>query len=203
MEIWEWVGISADDMSELPISLSGICGRSVHLHTIYDAEPRGPSRRQEGNMASQQTAPQLPLAKYASNLAFLTFLLTSTTVFLPRSSKSGLAQRSSADRPEHPFLTPLTADPLRTMVLEVGGVGVVMAWWGTRMRGWWFPRLKRDGTKEPAEGLVQVATVRHAHYQVAYLTDRLQRMGRATVVTLLVSLFVAPLLFALGAQLDE
>ncbi|ORX40910.1 hypothetical protein BD324DRAFT_647814 [Kockovaella imperatae] len=131
---------------------------------------------------------ELPLAKYASNVVFLSFLLGSTTLFLPRTSVStGMVQRSSADRPEHPFLMPLTLDPLRTMLWQTGGTMVVMAWWGTRLRAWWFPRAKKDGVREKGETMGQVTV----------------RMGRSLVMTILVSLLIMPLLMALGAPLDE
>ena len=102
--------------------------------------------------------PSLPLRDYFSSIAFLTFLLSSCILFLPRSTsfftKTALSQRSSADRPEHPFLTPLTSDPLMTMFWDVIGTTVVMCWWGTKFRGWWYPiRRELEGVvgKEEAE----------------------------------------------------
>ena len=89
--------------------------------------------------------PRLPLADYLSTTSFLAFLLISNILFLPRSSSYLFqhapppAQKSSADRPEHPFLTPLTSSPLGTMVWWIIGDGIVMAWWGTRLRGYWYP----------------------------------------------------------------
>ncbi|KAJ9121069.1 hypothetical protein QFC24_005050 [Naganishia onofrii] len=44
----------------------------------------------------------------------------------------------SADRPEHPFLTPLTANINVTLLWTIAGVVVSMVWWGTHLRRWWM-----------------------------------------------------------------
>ncbi|WVR08696.1 hypothetical protein IAU60_005754 [Kwoniella sp. DSM 27419] len=67
----------------------------------------------------------LPLHEYFSLHAYLSTLLVSVFIFLPRSTlwfiEEG-SQRSSADRPEHPFLTPITSRPLTTMTWDVLGM---------------------------------------------------------------------------------
>lgn len=89
----------------------------------------------------------LPLKDYFASLGYLALLLGSCITILPRStdyfySTAGIerpapAQVSSADRPEHPFLTPITAQPAATAAWCVGGVAVTMAWWGMKMARWW------------------------------------------------------------------
>ena len=86
---------------------------------------------------------KLPLKEYFSRLSYLSCLLTGSFIFLPRPSSwlinatANSAQRSSTDRPEHPFLTPLTADPLATMLWDVLGTLIIMIWWGHHLRSWW------------------------------------------------------------------
>jgi hypothetical protein len=87
----------------------------------------------------------LPLKEYFSLLPYLSLLLIANFVVLPRSASwlgSNTSQRVSQDRPEHPFLTPITSDPLLTMACEVAGTAFVIAWWSTRIRRWWFPPVR-------------------------------------------------------------
>lgn len=84
----------------------------------------------------------LPLPAYLARLSYLTFLLTTSSLFLPRSSSviksaSTSTQLSSADRPEHPFLTPLTANPPLTMKWTILGNIIIMIWWGGQLSTWW------------------------------------------------------------------
>lgn len=83
----------------------------------------------------------LPLKDYFSTLAYLTFLLSTTVALLPRSTKyfypgAVAAQTISADRPEHPFLTPITANPTASAAWIAAGTGVTVAWLGNRYRRW-------------------------------------------------------------------
>ncbi|GMK59358.1 hypothetical protein CspeluHIS016_0703730 [Cutaneotrichosporon spelunceum] len=96
-------------------------------------------------------APKIPLApagtfalhNYFSALAYLALLLGSCITVLPRSSDyfatGGKRQRqsSSADRPEHPWLTPITASPASTAAWCAAGVAITMTWWGAKMARWW------------------------------------------------------------------
>ena len=100
--------------------------------------------------------PRLPLADYLSTTSFLAFLLTTNIAFLPRSNSyfqhvAPLAQRSSADRPEHPFLTPLTSNPLGTILWWLLGDGIVMSWWGTTLRRWWYPLSRPSKGQDRSE----------------------------------------------------
>lgn len=83
----------------------------------------------------------LPLKDYFSTLAYLSFLLSTTVALLPRSTKyfypgAVTAQTTSADRPEHPFLTPITANPAASAAWIAAGTGVTVAWLGNRFRRW-------------------------------------------------------------------
>lgn len=91
----------------------------------------------EGVMLKQT----LPLKDYFSTLAYLSFLLSTTVALLPRSTKyfypgAVAAQTTSADRPEHPFLTPITANPTASAAWIAAGTGVTVAWLGNRYRRW-------------------------------------------------------------------
>lgn len=96
--------------------------------------------------------PTFPLATYLSTHLLLSALLLFSFAFLPRSdafwrapiadagSENGAGhprQTVSADRPEHPFLTPITSDPFKSLVFQVLGVAVCMLWWSHHLRGWW------------------------------------------------------------------
>ena len=110
-------------------------------------------------MSKPAISPRLPLADYLSTTSFLAFLLTTNIVFLPRSNTyfqqvAPPAQRTSSDRPEHPFLTPLTSNPLETMLWWILGDGIVMSWWGTRLRRWWYPLTRPSKGQDRSEALV-------------------------------------------------
>lgn len=83
----------------------------------------------------------LPLKDYFSTLAYLSFLLSTTIALLPRSTGyfypgAVKAQTTSADRPEHPFLTPITANPAASAAWIAAGTGVTVAWLGNRFARW-------------------------------------------------------------------
>jgi phosphatidylinositol glycan class F len=101
--------------------------------------PSSKARAQQVLQASVAVQPQLPLKHYFALLSYLSSLLVANFLFLPRSSswkRAPLAQRSSADRPEHPFLTPLTSDPIHTMAWHLLGLAVCLAWWSQHLRTW-------------------------------------------------------------------
>jgi hypothetical protein len=88
----------------------------------------------------------LPLAEYASKQGVLAPLLLGSFCLLPRSTWPTIfpIDRSSLDRPEWQFLSPITADPLKSMVLEVIGVAFCMLWWAPTLRSWWSPERPKD-----------------------------------------------------------
>lgn len=76
-----------------------------------------------------------PFARFGSLLGVHTTLLAFVALYLPRSSfvRTPLPpQASSKDRPQHPFLRPLTADPLLTLGWLCVGVAFVQVSWA----GW-------------------------------------------------------------------
>lgn len=91
----------------------------------------------------------LQLAQYlALHITFAGFLLFSF-LFLPRSSSyfgDVVDQRISADRPEHPFLTPLTSSPKSTIMWLDLGVFISVAWWAGHLRAWWDKEKKQGKT---------------------------------------------------------
>jgi hypothetical protein len=109
---------------------------------------------------SRKSLTSFPLASYLSiHLLLSTFLLFSfgflpqSEAFWRRPSQGDDAinkQVISADRPEHPFLTPITSDPIKTMVLEVIGVSFCMVWWSGHLRSWW--RLAKSMEKKASVG---------------------------------------------------
>jgi phosphatidylinositol glycan class F len=91
------------------------------------------------------TTATLPLKEYFSSLSFQSLLLTTAFLFVPRSTlwvSTSVNQQVSTDRPEHPFFTPLTSDPVRTMLCNVFGTVVITVWWGSKLRGWMTPVTK-------------------------------------------------------------
>lgn len=86
----------------------------------------------------------LPLAAYFSTLAYLSLLLLSSLISLPRStawfySMAGLelpTHNTSTDRPEPEFLRPFTASPIGTTAWVTLGTALVMLWWGGKIAGW-------------------------------------------------------------------
>ncbi|KAJ9120099.1 hypothetical protein QFC22_002997 [Naganishia vaughanmartiniae] len=121
-----------------------------------------------------------PLAQYISLHLILSGFLLFSLGFLPRSQAwldgilpllkiapsaetkpATLKQTISADRPEHLFLTPLTANINVTLAWTIGGLVVSMIWWGAHLRRWWVAsrtaeraagsQVERDNTVKAAQ----------------------------------------------------
>lgn len=96
-------------------------------------------------MPHTKDGPPSLAAQFISLWSYLSILLAGSFVFLPRSSTKLFGddrrarQITSADRPEHPFLTPLTADPTATMLSDVTGMLICMMWWGGYVKRWMNP----------------------------------------------------------------
>lgn len=56
-------------------------------------------------------------------------------------------QLSSRDRPQHPFLAPLTLNPTWTLACICVGASIVQSWWAGQIRHWWLD-LSIQGTDE-------------------------------------------------------
>jgi hypothetical protein len=119
--------------------------RIMPARTRPKAQPSGPKTNSSSSVTTPPPPPSLPLREYFALLSYHSALLIASFLFLPRSTKgTRLSQRSSADRPEHPFLTPLTANPLRTMAWHVVGLAVCVTWWGQHLRTWRAGSKTRD-----------------------------------------------------------
>ena len=79
---------------------------------------------------------------------FVAFYLPRTTFLVDLAGlERGESQVSSRDRPQHPFLTPLTASPASTLLyICIGGI-ILQSWWAEWMRDWWL-QLGLKGTEE-------------------------------------------------------
>jgi len=126
---------------------------------------------------SRKSLTAFPLASYLSVHLLLSSFLLFSFGFLPQSdafwrSPSSEAtgahkQTVSADRPEHPFLTPITSDPFKTMIFEVIGASFCMVWWSGHLRSWW--KVARSNERKQAGGqsstVVEATVVREDLWQ--------------------------------------
>jgi phosphatidylinositol glycan class F len=93
-----------------------------------------------------------PFAHHGSLLGVQTVLLGFVALYLPRSTfllTEIPEQASSKDRPQHPFLKPLTADPVITLGWLCLGAIIVQVWWAENLRSLW---KERDITRTAAAG---------------------------------------------------
>ncbi|WVQ75158.1 hypothetical protein IAR50_004767 [Cryptococcus sp. DSM 104548] len=148
-------------------------------------------------------SPTFPLHEYFGLLIYLAILLPATFLSLPHSTtyfvptSFPLAQSSSADRPEHVFLTPITARPGVTMLCDVVGMGVVMVWWGGRMKGWFEGKGE---VKVGGEKVVGESELVERQGRTKKMMGRLYEAGASTLAGALV-FYV--LLSLLGAPLNN
>ncbi|WVQ95316.1 hypothetical protein IAU59_002411 [Kwoniella sp. CBS 9459] len=171
----------------------------------------------KGKASSPAIKGALPLKEYFALHAYLSTLLILSFVFLPHSTPYVLlklgadshdksharvhVQSSSADRPEHPFLTPITSQPAVTMLWDVLGMTVCMAWWGARMLRWSASSDGRIGGKGQAErNLVGENEVSERQARTGKM---LQRVGEAAAATLAIAVVLFVILETLGAPLDS
>jgi len=85
-----------------------------------------------------------PFARYTSIVGVHTTLLAFTALFLPRTTflfefttpSIDETLVTSRDKPQHPFLVPLTTSPTSTLLCICSGVVVLQAWWGGWIRDW-------------------------------------------------------------------
>ncbi|KAF8893093.1 GPI biosynthesis protein family Pig-F-domain-containing protein, partial [Infundibulicybe gibba] len=100
-----------------------------------------------------------PFAQYTSVVSVHTILLGFTALFLPRTillldrviPDIDAAQLTSRDKPQHPFLVPLTASPTSTLACICVGVVVLQGWWGGWIRNWWIG-MALEGSAEEKRG---------------------------------------------------
>lgn len=151
----------------------------------------------------------LPLKQYFALLTYLSCLLITSFIFLPRSSwffpttdLSTLAPRSSADRPEHRFLTTLTVSPLGTMMWSTVGVIVCMMWWGQHLKSWWTVPSESP-TRPSRHERVKVTGTVSTSQRSKNPSHWLLRLAEAALATSAASFVITALFLGLGAPLDE
>jgi GPI ethanolamine phosphate transferase 2/3 subunit F len=91
----------------------------------------------------------------------LFFIPRSPTLLEATSSMLKPAFISSRDRPQHPFLDDLTANPFLTTLLICAGAIVIEIWWGGWLRHWLFAYSSRyisDEEKSLAQAALRSAT---------------------------------------------
>jgi len=102
----------------------------------------------------------LPFFRYASTVGIQSSLLLFAALFLPRTSllyfgsanEFPFAQpASSLDRPQSPFIEPLTASPVLTLAWICAGVAAIALWWATWMRKWAYADYRHTSTKDEFE----------------------------------------------------
>ena len=94
--------------------------------------------------ASSEKARFFPFARYTSIVGVHTTLLVFTALFLPRTTflfefttpSVDETLLTSRDKPQHPFLVPLTLSPISTLLCICSGVVVLQAWWAGYVRDW-------------------------------------------------------------------
>jgi len=103
-----------------------------------------------------------PFARYISLVFVHATLLAFTALFLPRTTflfqlPPGPSQMTSRDRPQHPFLEPLTINPVSTLACICAGGVVLQGWWGGWVRGWWieFSLEGSDAVKQMERAFLQ------------------------------------------------
>jgi GPI ethanolamine phosphate transferase 2/3 subunit F len=81
-----------------------------------------------------------PFSRYISIVGVHTNLLAFTALYLPRTAffiiTPDLTPASSRDKPQHPFLDPLTINPAWTLASICGGAIILQGWWGGWVRNW-------------------------------------------------------------------
>lgn len=129
----------------------------------------------EGGVEAAMFGELLSMAGYFSVVGVHTTLWVFVAFYLPRTTfladlaslELGESQISSRDRPQHPFLAPLTANPASTLLYICAGGIILQSWWAEWMRNWWLQLgLKGTGEEKRTEKAFhdrQKMTVRDSH----------------------------------------
>ncbi|KAJ8468935.1 hypothetical protein ONZ45_g17061 [Pleurotus djamor] len=100
---------------------------------------------------------KFPFAGYTSIVGVHSTLLFFAALFLPRSTifldpslapRPAPSQLTSRDKPQHPFLEPLTLNPTWTMLCVCAGTLVLQGWWGGWIRRWWVELVILNGAED-------------------------------------------------------
>lgn len=143
------------------------CHCSVFLNTRMAPKHKGgtrPARPPPDQFALDSklsvSPMKFPFAGYTSIVGVHSTLLLFVALFLPRTTilldpslapKPVASQLTSRDKPQHPFLEPLTLNPTWTMACVCAGAVVLQAWWGGWIRRWWIELVVLNGTDDQVE----------------------------------------------------
>ncbi|GAV98927.1 phosphatidylinositol-glycan biosynthesis class f [Lentinula edodes] len=145
---------------------------------------------------SSQDSSFFPFARYTSVVGVNSSLMVFVGLFLPRSTtlfdgakSNASTQATSRDRPQHPFLEPITANPVSTLVYVCLGVIVLQAWWSAWLRDWWID-YSLKGTRDDKKMQKQSLDRR-----------KLSQLGKAWIFAAGTSVFFHAVTVLLGAPL--
>ena len=150
-----------------------------------------------------------PLAQYTSVVGVHCMLLTFTALFLPRTpsilSNVERVSTNSRDRPQHPFLEPMTRDPLSTLLCICVGTAILQAWWAGWVRGWYLG-LSSSGSdnRKRSEMKRRKVIVRSVHSRprcVFLLITAWQDLGNAWIATIVAAFLGHVTLILFGAPI--
>ncbi|KAF5325569.1 hypothetical protein D9619_009996 [Psilocybe cf. subviscida] len=133
-------------------------------------------------------------SSYISIVGVHTTLWLFVALYLPRTkylneSHHERTQTSSRDRPQHPFLQPLTADPTVTLLFICGGALILQGWWAGWTRDWWL-QLGLRGSKEDRQ--TELAALER-HKMTASRNAWLATFAASFTIHFLLVLFGAPI----------
>ncbi|KAL5513248.1 GPI11 [Sanghuangporus vaninii] len=144
-------------------------------------------------MSTDRPAPFFPLLHFTSLLGVHTILLLFVALYLPRSTflfSPIPPQASSRDKPQHPFLRALTADPSLTLLWLCLGTAAVQASWASRVKA------EVDNARILLFGEDEEARVKRA---LESGREKFQSLKDAVISTLACSIFIHIVLVLFGA----
>jgi len=170
-----------------------------------------PRSKRKPKALPQQTKsnePQnFPFAQYISVLGTYVVLVCFAALALPPSAKwlgfQPIPQATSLDRPQHPLLNPITANPAGTVIMVSMGVFVITIWWAGWMRLWWaqekhLTRIENNTLR--AQEKIFVCRPRYINF-ISADDGHLQKMRSASILTLLGGCVYYVVLILFGAPL--
>lgn len=133
---------------------------STTTTTVTPSEPTASSKI--------QTVYAFPYYQYASLLGTYVLLVSFAALALPSSSRwlgfKPLPQTSSNDRPQHPWLNPITSNPAGSIVTLSVGVAGVGVWWSGWVRLWWANEKKLRRIENHTDRVQEKMHVRRNRY---------------------------------------
>ncbi|KAJ3831781.1 GPI biosynthesis protein family Pig-F-domain-containing protein [Lentinula raphanica] len=115
------------------------------LSTKSRANQSQPNVQAKNNADVIQSSDSFPFARYTSVVGVNSSLMIFVGLFLPRgtvlfdaTNPSATTQTTSRDRPQHPFLEAITANPVSSLAYICLGVVVLQAWWSAWLRAWYI-----------------------------------------------------------------